>query len=105
MFGPAPYYSFALHGWVPCVGCYVKSAFVPRMLRARTGGWVALLAVGLVVGLAGPPVQAAPFAYITNSDDNTVSVIDTASNTVVGAPKPVGARPVGVAVNPAGTRR
>src|SRR5262245_29628679 len=76
-------------------------------VRARTGGWVALLAVGLAVGLAactGGPEQAAPFAYITNSGDNSVSVLDTASNTVVGAPIPVGTGPRGVAVHPAGTR-
>jgi hypothetical protein len=49
--------SFDLPGWVACVG-YVKRAFVPR---------IALLVIGLVVGLAGPPVQAAPFAYKTSS--------------------------------------
>jgi len=33
-----------------------------------------------------------------------VSVINTATNTVIGNPIPVGDRPYGVAVNPAGTR-
>jgi len=42
--------------------------------------------------------------YVTNFDAHTVSVIDTASNTIVGAPIPVGTEPLGVAVNPAGTR-
>src|SRR5690606_25411291 len=46
---------------------------------------------------------AAPFAYITNYDDNTVTVIDTATNTAT-ATIPVGINPFGVAVNPAGTR-
>ena len=48
-------------------------------------------------------VYAAPFAYITNGGGNTVSVIDTATNTVVST-IPVGTCPQGVAVNPAGTR-
>src|SRR6516165_10061549 len=39
-------------------------------------------------------------AYITNSGDNTVSVIDTATNTVVGSPITVGSLPFGVAVTP-----
>ena len=46
---------------------------------------------------------AAPFAYITNNGGNTVSVIDTSNNTVT-ATVPVGNGPLGVAVNPAGTR-
>jgi len=47
--------------------------------------------------------QAAPFAYITNSGSNTVSVIDAATNTVT-SNVTVGAEPYGAAVNPAGTR-
>jgi len=43
-------------------------------------------------------------AYVTNSNSNTVSVIDTATNTVVGAPIAVGFGPIGIAINPAGTR-
>ncbi len=46
----------------------------------------------------------APFAYITNTVGNSVSVIDTAIDTTVGSPIPVGSSPTGVAVNPAGTR-
>ena len=42
-------------------------------------------------------------AYITNSGDNTVSVIDTATNTVVGSPITVGVRPQGMAVTPDGS--
>ena len=38
------------------------------------------------------------------SVSNNVSVIDTATNTVIGAPIPVGTSPVGVAVNPSGTQ-
>ena len=43
------------------------------------------------------------YAYITNTDSNTVSVIDTATNTVI-ATVNVGSYPFGVAVNPVGTK-
>ncbi len=46
---------------------------------------------------------AAPFAYIANFGDGNVSVIDTASNTVV-ATVAVGNSPYSLSVNPAGTR-
>src|SRR5439155_22307558 len=46
---------------------------------------------------------AGPFAYITNLSSDSVSVIDTATNTVV-ATVAVGNAPTGVAVNPGGTR-
>jgi YVTN family beta-propeller protein len=42
-------------------------------------------------------------AYITNSDSNNVYVIDTATNSVR-TTVAVGERPIGVTVNPAGTR-
>ncbi len=45
---------------------------------------------------------AGTFVYVANSFSNTISVIDTVTNTVV-ATVPVGAGPDGVAVNPAGT--
>ena len=54
----------------------------------------------ILVALAGV-AHAAPFAYITNSLDNNVSVIDTALNTVV-TTVTVGTDPNGVAVNPTG---
>jgi YVTN family beta-propeller protein len=66
-------------------------------------GFVALwaaLAMGL--GSTASPAKAAPFAYVTNEGDGTVSVIDTATNTVVGTPIPVGSAPTGVAVTPDG---
>jgi YVTN family beta-propeller protein len=62
-----------------------------------------LAVVGLFAALSRP-CGAAPFAYITNQDSNTVSVIDIATNSVVGSPIAVGVRPYGVAVNSAGTR-
>jgi len=49
------------------------------------------------------PLTCRTFAYITNSDSNNVSVIDTSTNTVL-TTVGVGSFPGGVAVNPAGTR-
>jgi YVTN family beta-propeller protein len=43
-------------------------------------------------------------AYVTNFSSDTVSVIDTATNVVVGDPIPVGNSPWGVAVGPDGAR-
>jgi PGF-pre-PGF domain-containing protein len=48
-------------------------------------------------------VKTNPYAYVTNYNSNTVSVIDTTTNKVT-ATMPVGIRPWGVAVNPDGTR-
>src|SRR3989475_11434648 len=62
------------------------------------------LALLLGVLVLSPVVWAGtPQAYITNLNDNTVSVIDTASNTVT-ATVPVGTFPNGVAVTPDGAR-
>ena len=47
--------------------------------------------------------SAGTYAYITNEFSSTVSVIDTATNTVT-ATAPAGSQPAGVAVNPAGTK-
>ena len=61
---------------------------------SRARGFMALFAIMLAMGLAlmASPAEAAPFAYVTNADANTVSVIDTATNTVV-ATIPVGTVP------------
>lgn len=45
-------------------------------------------------------VSAYPYAYVTNESSNNVSVIDTTTNSVVGAPIPVGSFPRGVAITP-----
>jgi YVTN family beta-propeller protein len=54
--------------------------------------------------LLAPAVARAQNAYITNFNDNTVSVINTATNTVVGSPIAVGSLPGGVAVTPDGSK-
>ena len=64
---------------------------------------VLLLVISVGLGLGTAATEAQTRAYVTNSQDNTVSVIDTATNTVV-ATIPVGAVPVGVAITPDGTR-
>ena len=62
-----------------------------------------LATIASVLLLAAASIaQAQPFAYITNFNSSTVSVIDTATNTVVGTVA-VGFGPYGVAINPAGT--
>ena len=58
----------------------------------------------LALGLGSVPLHANTFAYVTNNQSNTVSVIDTATNTVVGAPISVGSNPAGVAITPDSTR-
>ena len=75
-----------------------------RSRAASARGFVALCAVlAMGLGLSAPPAAAAPFAYVTNSGDNTVSVIDTATNTVVATiGLPAGSAPHGVAVTPDG---
>ena len=60
-----------------------------------------LLAGVLLCTSAAASAQAR--AYVTNNGDNTISVIDTSSNTVV-ATVHVGAGPEGVAISPDGTR-
>ena len=43
-------------------------------------------------------------SYVTNQDADTVSVIDTATNAVVGSAIPVGDNPFGIAITPDGTK-
>ena len=59
------------------------------------------IVVPVLLGIAfgATLANAAPFAYVPNSESDTVSVIDTATNTVT-ATVPVGNRPLGVAVAP-----
>ena len=63
-----------------------------------------LVLLGLLgMALRAMPVGAAPFAYVANAGSNTVSVLDTARNTVV-AMVPVGVFPNGATITPGGTR-
>ena len=65
---------------------------------------VLFLLLSMGVGLGTATAQAQTRAYVTNdSGSNSVSVIDTATNTVV-ATIAVGQFPFGVAITPDGTR-
>jgi YVTN family beta-propeller protein len=59
-----------------------------------------LASLGALAASAG----AAPLAYTANYEGNSVSVINTATNAVVGKPIPVGKGPASVAVTPDGKR-
>ena len=69
-----------------------------RSIRSVRSAGLVLLEV-LVVALAPVVAMAAPFAYVPSNGANTVSVIDTATDTVVGA-IPVGVNPQHIAVHP-----
>jgi YVTN family beta-propeller protein len=72
---------------------------------ARARGFMALCAVlAMGLGLMARPAEAAPFAYVANFTSNTVSVIDTGTNTVVATVPVAGPSPVGAAVTPDGKR-
>src|SRR5436190_1852037 len=79
----------------------------PTTGRCRLAVFMALsmAAATLAIGLGCAPAQAttSPRAYVANLNSNNVSVIDTATNTVV-ATVAVGSFPFGVAVDPAGSR-
>jgi YVTN family beta-propeller protein len=57
----------------------------------------------MLAGLSTWPAEAAPFTYVTSLADDTVSVLDTATNTVSTIPLPH-AGPWGVALAPDGKR-
>ncbi|MFZ1428490.1 MAG: YncE family protein [Geminicoccaceae bacterium] len=79
-----------------------------RYIQARPSANLRLMmAMMFAAALAcciAPVASHAQNAYITNSGSNTVSVINTATNTLVGSPIAVGKLPFGVAVNPTGRR-
>jgi len=62
-----------------------------------------LISVLTIAGLDTATAQAQTRAYVTDHLDNTISVIDIATNTVV-ATIPVGLGPFAVAITPDGTR-
>ena len=66
------------------------------MLIFRGGQWQP--AADVTNLLASVANLNSPRAYVTNFNSSTVTVIDTATNTVVGAPITVGTNPQGIAV-------
>jgi YVTN family beta-propeller protein len=67
----------------------------PALLRGICGLWTSL---ALFIAASARPAEAAPFAYVTNKRDNTVSIIDTVTNTVA-ATVAMAIDPEGVAVS------
>jgi YVTN family beta-propeller protein len=80
----------------------LDSFFGEDAMNLRICGVLAIT-VSAVSCLLGSTQSLAQNAYITNSDSNNVSVIDTANNTVI-ATIPVGTFPQGVAVSPDGRK-
>jgi YVTN family beta-propeller protein len=73
------------------------------VIDTATNTVVATIPVGIdPTGVAVTPDGT--HVYVVNDNDNAVSGIRTATNTVVGLPIPVGTNPVGVAVTPDGTK-
>jgi uncharacterized protein (TIGR03118 family) len=75
------------------------------MQSRKHGLFLGVLCLVCLFGTAMLPVpaQARPVAYVTNASSSSVSVIDTATNTVIDTIV-VGNRPVAVAFTPNGTR-
>ncbi|AKB20015.1 PKD domain-containing protein [Methanosarcina sp. WWM596] len=67
---------------------------------------IATLAFLMLVSIAGAMAESqhpiAPFAYVSNFDDSTVSIVDISKNTVTMVP--VGSHPEGIAATPDGTK-
>jgi YVTN family beta-propeller protein/probable HAF family extracellular repeat protein len=78
----------------------IKQPITHRLSNSAGASAAGLL---LVVGslIATAPAHSEPFAYVANNVSNTISVIDTASNTVT-ATVAVGSGPRGVAITPNG---
>ncbi len=72
---------------------------IPRTIMKSLWAVIASLLMLAVVG----PAQSQPFAYITGQNGSIVSVLDTATNTVV-TTIPVGGAPFGVGILPNGSR-
>ena len=60
-----------------------------------------LVILGTALALCAGAAQAAPFAYVPNEKSGTISIIDTATDTVSGE-IPAGKRPRGIAISPDG---
>lgn len=69
-----------------------------RVASGSVPSVVALTVLSCLAIFSSAPVDAAPFAYVTNRTDATVSVIDIANNSAV-ATVPVGANPYSATVS------
>ncbi|MCH8274225.1 MAG: YncE family protein [Armatimonadetes bacterium] len=73
-----------------------------RFIEMKGGRLLSALLLVATAAVHSSQAEAQAFAYVSNLGGNTVSVIDTATNSVI-ATVPVGFAPTGVAVHPAGT--
>ncbi len=73
-------------------------AYAIKNLRAVRSVFVLMFLLGLGAASVATPASAQPFVYVTNVASNSVSVIDTATNMVIGDPVAVGKRPRGIAI-------
>src|SRR5258708_39213036 len=71
------------------------------MMKLRICGQLAIAGFAFA-GILGSVQGLAQTVYIPDAGSNTVSVIRTATNTVIGSPIVVGSIPLGVAVTPDG---
>lgn len=78
--------------------------FTPKLSKLVLGQAIRILMLTLLLGFGAGATLAQTRAYVTNSNDNTVSVIDTVTNSVI-ATVPVGSGPSAVAVTPEWTLR
>ncbi|HEY5140222.1 MAG TPA: YncE family protein, partial [Methylococcales bacterium] len=62
-----------------------------------------VVAIAVATAFFSMPLPAAPFAYISNQLDDSVSIIDTGQGKVVDTIRVAG-KPAGVAVAPAGDK-
>jgi len=100
-------------GVVGACGVFAASAGARNAYVANGGGSVSVLNLSANAPAGTIPVESAPvdvaitpdgaFAYVTNSGSDSVSVISTASNSVVATvPLAVGSKPRGIAISPDG---
>ena len=75
--------------------------FTPTLSKLILGPSIRVVMFALLLCFGASATLAQTRAYVTNSQDNTVSVIDTATASVI-ATVPVGLSPSGVAVTPNG---
>ena len=85
---------FLYRGDTTPFACLRYGTLLGRLMRASA-------CVIAMVSIATPAFAAGPKVYVGNFKDNTVSVIDTTTGTVV-ATVPVAAGPDGIAITPNG---
>ena len=89
--------------WVTKNPRYIKKEMKKKMLNAKCKMIAMLMLSGMIwagTTLIPNEVHAYPYAYVTNIGSDNVSVIEVATNQVIGSPIPVSSNPWGVAITP-----